>query len=159
MSYQLLQSLSQLVILVGGIMLALGGFGAFYFEKKVEQEKENNEKIQSNLAKSKIETPKAGASTGKTKPSTEVLKIRSFKVAGYLYDADNQEGLSRVEVRIDNEISETDTNGYFHMDIKGILGESKEIIFSKPGYYPFPSREKIKLPEDAIHVYLKKQNP
>ena len=40
MTYQTLQTLSQGVIALGLIMAALGGYGAYYYQKKIDSQKE-----------------------------------------------------------------------------------------------------------------------
>lgn len=40
MSYQILQTLSQITIAAGLMLTALGGYGAFHYGKKIEEEKE-----------------------------------------------------------------------------------------------------------------------
>lgn len=55
MSYQSLQTLSQIAIAVGLIISALGGYGAYHYGKKVDEEKAKKEK-QQNAVDSKNET-------------------------------------------------------------------------------------------------------
>ena len=46
MTYQSLQTLSQIAIAAGLIISALGGYGAYYYGKKVDEEKGKKEKVQ-----------------------------------------------------------------------------------------------------------------
>ena len=42
MTYQTLQTLSQVAVAVGLIMTAVGGYGAYYYQKKIDTEKEKS---------------------------------------------------------------------------------------------------------------------
>lgn len=65
MSYQSLQSLSQLAVLIGLIISALGGYGAFYYGQKIEDEKSKKEKLQA-----------ASSKKTRVKPSKEEVIIK-----------------------------------------------------------------------------------
>jgi len=57
MTYQSLQTLSQIAIAAGLIISALGGYGAYYYDKKVDEEKVKKEKVQEMLKSEKDTLP------------------------------------------------------------------------------------------------------
>ncbi len=60
MTYQALQTLSQVAIAVGLVMTGLGGYGAYYYQKKIDAEKERSIKPTVDLCHRGISVTEVG---------------------------------------------------------------------------------------------------
>ncbi|QDK77741.1 hypothetical protein EXU85_03670 [Spirosoma sp. KCTC 42546] len=155
MTYQTLQYLSQILVLIGLILAALGGYGSFHYGQEIEKEKSKKENVKPN---SSLKTNSGHSNPEPLIPSgypDERKKNKNFQVRGYIYESESKHAIEGVEVSIGGITTRTDHHGFFDLSVNGKKDETKMIHLQKEGYRPIFIR--IPIPQDNYVEYLNKE--
>lgn len=96
MKYEIMQGISQIIVVIGIILTGIGGFGAYYYGKKTDNVKETQNIIKEKELNSKIDTLVVSNQilNEQLKPIDELIKK-------YYPDEDKREAIERITSEIE----------------------------------------------------------